>query len=241
MSSPTIAVETHTPQEAGSRMTAVIFDMDGVLVDGEPLHFAAVNEILAAEGASLDVDSYRRYLGTTLQHTWDDLRNRLNLRHDFAYYAQRYDAAVMEQYRNRARPTAGALALLERLRLAGIPCAVASSSNRRWVDAALNALAMRHYFTVTVAGDEVAQSKPHPEIYRAAADQLGEAPRDCLVVEDAPAGIESGRRAGMRVIAVRTEMTDGVSLEGATHTIDSLDQFDLAWLDEPQPAHGNEN
>jgi HAD superfamily hydrolase (TIGR01509 family) len=241
MTSATTVGETHTREEAGSRMTAVIFDMDGVLVDGEPLHFAALNAILADEGASLDVDSYRRYLGTTLQHTWDDLRARFNLRHDFDHYAQRYDAAVMDQYRRQARPTDGALALLERLRHAGVPCAVASSSNRRWVDAALDALAMRPFFTITVAGDEVKQSKPHPEIYLAAADQLGEAPDDCLVIEDAPAGIESGRRAGMRVVAVRTEMTEGLSLEGATHTIDSLEQFDLAWLDEPQPAHGNEN
>ena len=222
-------------------MTAVIFDMDGVLVDGEPLHFAAVNEILADEGARLDVETYRRYLGTTLQHTWDDLRARFDLRHDFDHYAQRYDAVVMEQYRQQARPTDGALALLERLRLAGIPCAVASSSNRRWVDAALEALGMRRYFSITVAGDEVTQSKPNPEIYRVAAAQLGEAPQDCLVVEDAPAGIESGRRAGMRVVAVRTEMTEGLPLDGATRTIDSLEQFDLAWLDEPQPAHGNEN
>ncbi len=241
MTSPTAVAETHAQQEAGSRMTAVIFDMDGVLVDGEPLHFAALNEILADEGARLDVDAYRRYLGTTMQHTWDDLRARFNLRHDFDHYAQRYDAAVMEQYRRQAQPTSGALALLERLRHAGVPCAVASSSNRRWVDAALETLAMSQFFTITVSGDEVTQSKPNPEIYRVAAEQLGEAPEHCLVVEDAPAGIESGRRAGMRVVAVRTEMTEGLSLDGATHTIDSLEQFDLAWLDESQPAHGNEN
>jgi HAD superfamily hydrolase (TIGR01509 family) len=237
----TTALEAHTPEQAERRTTAVIFDMDGVLVDGEPLHFAALNEILADEGASLDVASYRRYLGTTLQHTWHDLRRRLRLRHEFEHYAQRYDAAVIEQYRRQARPMQGALALLQRLQAAGVLCAVASSSNRRWVDTALNALAIQHYFPVTVAGDEVAQSKPHPEIYRLAAQRLGQAPQDCLVVEDAPAGIESGRRAGMRVIAVRTEMTAGVSLADATHIIDTLEQFDLDWLDEPRPANETEN
>ena len=211
-------------------MSAVLFDMDGVLVDGEPLHFAAVNAILADEEVELDMATYAEYLGTTLDHTWNDLRARFGLAHGYEHYANRYDAAVMEQYRTRAEAMPGAHALLERLQEAEVPRAVASSSNRNWVETALTKLGMRESFQAVVAGDEVRQGKPDPEIYLAAAAKLGAEPAVCTVIEDAPAGIESGRRAGMRVVAVRTEMTAGIELTGATRIIDSLEEFDLTWL-----------
>jgi HAD superfamily hydrolase (TIGR01509 family) len=211
-------------------MPAVLFDMDGVLVDGEPLHFAALNAILADEEVELDMATYAEYLGTTLVHTWNDLRARFGLAHGYEHYADRYDAAVMEQYRTQAEAMPGAHALLERLEEAEVPRAVASSSNRNWVETALTKLGMRDSFQAVVAGDEVRQGKPDPEIYLAAAAKLGEEPAVCTVIEDAPAGIESGRRAGMQVVAVRTEMTAGIELTGATRIIDSLEEFDLAWL-----------
>jgi len=216
-------------------VTAVIFDMDGVLVDGEPLHFAAVNDLLAEEDVHLDLDTYRGYMGTTLQHTWNDLRARYGLAHDFDYYATRYDTAVLRQYRD-AVPMPGARALLDGLNRAGVPRAVASSSNRTWVETALTAMRIRDAFAVVVAGDEVRNSKPDPEIYLTAASKLGAEPARCVVIEDAPAGIESGRRAGMHVVAVRTEMTRGLPLTGADRIIDSLEDFDLRWLDERSPT-----
>ena len=206
--------------------------MDGVLVDGEPLHFAALNEILAEEQVQLDMAAYQRYMGTTMMHTWTDLRERYRLSRDFEYYRDRYDEAVMTQYRTQARPMAGARWLLDRLQEADVPRAVASSSNRAWVETALSALGFRDDFQAIVAGDEVRQGKPDPEIYLTAAAKLGAEPARCTVIEDAPAGIESGRRAGMRVVAVRTEMTQGLELDGASRIIDSLEEFDLQWLDE---------
>ena len=213
-------------------MPAVLFDMDGVLVDGEPLHFAALNEILAEEQVQLDMAAYQRYMGTTMMHTWNDLRERYGLSRDFEYYRARYDEAVMTQYRTQARPMAGARSLLDRLQEADVPRAVASSSNRAWVETALSALGFRDDFQAIVAGDEVRQGKPDPEIYLTAAAKLGAEPARCTVIEDAPAGIESGRRAGMQVVAVRTEMTQGLRLDGASRIIDSLEEFDLQWLDE---------
>ena len=206
--------------------------MDGVLVDGEPLHFAALNEILAEEQVQLDMAAYQRYMGTTMMHTWTDLRERYGLSRDFEYYRERYDEAVMTQYRTQAQPMAGARSLLDRLQEADVPRAVASSSNRAWVETALSALGFRDDFQAIVAGDEVRQGKPDPEIYLTAAAKLGAEPARCTVIEDAPAGIESGRRAGMRVVAVRTEMTQGLELDGASRIIDSLEEFDLQWLDE---------
>ena len=212
------------------RVEAVIFDMDGVLVDGEPLHFEVVRRLLAEESVEFGEDDYRRYLGTTLESTWSDLRERYGLSRSYEWYAEAYDREVVRSYREEAELLPGAEALLGRLAEAAVPLALASSSNREWVDAALDSLGLRRFFAQTVAGDEVSHGKPDPEIYLCAAERLDASPDACLAVEDAPAGIAAARAAGMAVVAVRTPMTDGLPLSDATWAIDSLHDFDLAWL-----------
>lgn len=213
-----------------TRAQAVIFDMDGVLVDGEPLHFQVVRRLLAQENIEFGEDDYRRYLGTTLESTWSDLRERYSLSRSYDWYAAAYDREVVRSYREEAELLPGAEALLAHLTEAAVPLALASSSNREWVDAALDSLALRRFFAQTVAGDEVSHGKPDPEIYLRAAQKLGASPDHCLAVEDAPAGIAAARAAGMAVVAVRTPMTAGLPLADATWLIDSLHDFDLAWL-----------
>ena len=214
----------------GASGAAVIFDMDGVLVDGEPLHYEVVRRLLAEEDVEFGMDDYQRYLGTTLESTWSDLRERYGLSRSYEWYAAAYDREVVRSYREEAELLPGAEALLALLAEAAVPLALASSSNREWVDAALDSLGLRRFFDQTVAGDEVSRGKPDPEIYLRAAERLGAAPGSCVAVEDAPAGIASARAAGMSVVAVRTPMTDGLPLTEANWTIDSLADFDPAWV-----------
>ena len=217
----------------------VIFDMDGVLVDGEPLHYEAVRAMLAEEGEELTPQLYQRYLGTALDATWDDLHARFQLAQPRQVYLQRYDREVRRQYREEAELLPGARALLERLAEAAVPLALASSSNRAWVDTALAALQITPFFEAIVAGDEVRHGKPHPEIYERAAEAIGARAGACTAVEDAPAGIESAKAAGMQVVAVRTPMTEGLPLD-ADRVIDTLDQFELDWLSEFEKQEQNE-
>ena len=194
----------------------VIFDMDGVLVDGEPLHYEAVRAMLADEGKELTPQLYQRYLGTTLDATWDDLHERFQLAQPRQVYLQRYDREVRRQYREQAELLPGARALLERLAEATVPLALASSSNRAWVDTALAALQITPFFEAIVAGDEVRHGKPHPEIYERAAEA-----------------------SGARAVAVRTPMTEGLPLD-ADRVIDTLDQFELDWLSDFEKQEQNE-
>ena len=173
---------------------AVIFDMDGVLVDGEPLHYEVVRRLLAQESVDFSLADYQRYLGTTLQSTWTDLRNRYSLARTYEWYAEAYDREVIRSYREDAELLPGAEALLGALAGAAVPLALASSSNRDWVDAALDALGLRRFFAETVAGDEVTRGKPDPEIYLRAAQRLNAEPSHCVAVEDAPAGHRLGPR-----------------------------------------------
>ena len=209
--------------------SAVIFDMDGVLLDSEPLHYEAVRQILAEQGVAFPLEDYFRYLGTTLTSTWDDLCDRYPVAMPFEQFEARYNDDVLAQYQAGAPLIRGARELVEQLRHAGVPVAVASSSHRQWVEAALTGAGLRQYFDQTTAGDEVSMGKPSPEIYLKAADKLGVDPAACIAVEDAPAGVKSATAAGMKVVLVRSELTNDLDL-AADWQVDDLTDFKLAWL-----------
>ncbi len=212
--------------------SAVIFDMDGVLLDSEPLHYEAVRLILEEQGVDFPLEDYFRYLGTTLTSTWDDLCERYPISMPFEDFEGRYNSDVLAQYLAGAPLIGGARALVAQLRDAGVPIAVASSSHRIWVDAALSGAGLSEYFDQTTAGDEVSMGKPSPEIYLKAAEKLGFEPADCIAVEDAPAGVESASAAGMRVVLVRSELTNDLDL-ASDWQVDDLTEFKLTWLSKP--------
>ncbi|HEX2171429.1 MAG TPA: HAD family phosphatase [Dehalococcoidia bacterium] len=205
----------------------MIFDMDGVLVDTEPRHFAALDRVLAAEGHRLPHEFNHELLGLTLESTWDLVVARLGLTGPREDYYRRYDLAVLAELARPLDPLPGVTAWLDAVEAVGLPRALASSSPRAWVEATLAALGLADRFAVTVAGDEVTAGKPAPEIFLRTARKLGVPPSACLVIEDSPAGIEAGRRAGMRVLAVRTPLTAGLTLP-ADWVVDSLEDIDLA-------------
>jgi HAD superfamily hydrolase (TIGR01509 family) len=231
-----VTVQHHThpepaPAHANRRVQAVVFDMDGVLLDSEPLHQRVVNELLAPHGAYVDDALYRHYLGTTLDDTWADLIQRFGLPGTVADYRGRYDAAILEAYRRHAVPAPGAVELVQGLRARGVKLAVASSSRTAWVETALVRLGLASAFDAIVTGDMVTRGKPDPEIYLLAAQRLGLAPQRCLAIEDAPAGVAAARAAGMTVVAVRTPYTADLAFDGAAQVLDALTAFDYGWID----------
>jgi HAD superfamily hydrolase (TIGR01509 family) len=219
-------------------MNAVVFDMDGVLLDSEPLHHVVLNEVLAAEGRHLSFDDYRPYIGTTLEYTWSDLIRRFHLTGPVEQYILRYDQGILESYHRHSVIAPGVRRLLDLLIERGIRRAVASSSRTSWVEAALETLGIRGDFELIVSGDMITRSKPDPEIYLLAAERLQLDPADCLAVEDSPKGAAAAATAGMTVVGVRTAYTAHLSLDGATVVLDTLEQFTpdlLASLRSPEP------
>ncbi len=178
----------------------VIFDCDGVLVDSEDLAWRAWREVLAPHGIELtaedeqgltgrtDTDVYRLAADRGLHAGEEVTLDRLGEVVDGLFAGlTTFDDAV---------DTAEHLAGL------GVPLAVASSSRRRRLDRALAVTGLDAIFDVTVAGDEVENAKPAPDIFIEAARRLGSHPEICFVVEDTPAGIAAARAAGMTVVAV---------------------------------------
>jgi HAD superfamily hydrolase (TIGR01509 family) len=211
-----------------ARFDAVIFDMDGVLIDSEPLHFGVLNEVLAVDSHAMDHAEYEQFIGTTTEVMFESLIGRYHLPGSVLDCTRRYQAAVLRVLHQPHALQPGVLALIARLRELGLRLGVASSSNRAWIDATLDSLRLANRFDAIVSGDDVAHSKPHPEIYLLAADRLGVNPDRCLAIEDAPNGVRSAFVAGMTVLGVRTPYTAHLRLDGAERIVDSLAELDLS-------------
>lgn len=209
-----------------ARFGAVVFDMDGVLVDGEPLHFRAINELLGEEGKSISLEAYKPYMGT--KAGWRDMAADIGLKLPADSYSGRYDDLILEQYRNASVALPGAITLVRALQEANIPIAVCSSSRRTWVETCLEKIGILDAFDVTVTGGDVEHGKPAPDIYLLSAERLSLHPELCLAIEDAPAGIQSATAAGMTVWAVRTEYTEGLDLPPNDRELRSLEEINLA-------------
>ena len=209
---------------------AVIFDMDGVLADSEPLYHLSMNQVLQAHGHSLTDEDNRIILGTTVIHTWKWLKDRFGLDGELEEWIGVYDRIILKNLKENVEPSPGLYDLLDSLKTRGLCIGLASSSQANWVDAVLTTLDVKDRFSVVVSGDMVTNGKPAPEIFLKAAGELGAEPSRCLVFEDSPHGIQAGKAAGMTVVAVLTDLTRDLNLSLADYHIESLADFDLSLL-----------
>ena len=184
-------------------MQAVLWDMDGLLVDTEPLWTVAEVELAASFGGTWDEDIKAAVVGTRLDVAVPTVLRWFGVPdtpEQVASTSARLLARMVELFATSLSPMPGALRLLAALHDEGVPQALVSSSYRVLVDAVLDGGVGP--FAVTVAGDEVVDGKPHPEPYLTAAAALGVDPARCVVLEDSPSGVASGEAAGCGVVAV---------------------------------------
>ncbi len=204
--------------------------MDGVLADSEPLYHLSLNQVLQAHGHSLTDEDNRIILGTTVDFTWQTLKERFRLDGEIEDWIGVYDEVLLKNLKENIEPSPGLYALLDSLDARSLPFGLASSSQANWVDVILTILGVKERFRVVMSGDMVTDGKPAPEIYLTAASKLGVEPARCLVFEDSPHGIQAGKAAGMTVVAVITDMTRDLDVSHADHHVESLSDFDLALL-----------
>jgi len=183
-------------------LQAVLWDMDGTLVDSEPVWARAQIGLLGSLGAVWTTEDCIALVGSDLRDAVRVWMSRIPAGAITAEeLAERMYAEVIESLRHEVVFRPGAVELLQALTKEGIPCALVSASYRTMIEAALSHLPAE-LFSVIVAGDEVERGKPHPEPYLTAARQLGVDPAECIVIEDSPGGTASGTAAGAFVIAV---------------------------------------
>ena len=185
-------------------LRAVVFDWDGVVVDSSAHHERSWEILAAKRGLPLPPDHFKRGFGKKNNVIIPDL--------GWATDPAEVDALAREKeeiYRSLVRekgiePLPGVRELLAALQTAEIPCAIGSSTERANLDCLLDLMDLRKFFRVIVSGEEVVHGKPDPSIFLLAAERLGVAPAECVVIEDALVGIEAAKRAGMPVLAVAT-------------------------------------
>jgi len=186
-----------------SEARAVLWDMDGTLIDSEEQHWISWRNTLAKEGI---VITRAQFLATFGQRN-DSIIPQLLGAAATPQRIERISEAKEELYRHLIRrdgisPLPGVASWLHRLHQKGWLQAIASAAPRANIDAVLEALSATHIFQGIVSAEDVQKGKPDPEVYLKAASRVGASPENCIVVEDAAAGIEGARRAGMRSIGV---------------------------------------
>ena len=209
---------------------AVIFDMDGVITDSEPLYSEAVNVVLAPEGLTLSDDDHRAIMGSSIRYTWRYVIDRFGLAGDVEDWTPAYDVAVAEVLGANAVAADGLEWLLGGIQERGLRIGLATSSRTNWTHAILKRLGVTDAFEAIATSDMVDAAKPAPDLYLLAAGKLAVSPERCLALEDTPRGIASAKAAGMTAIAVRTESTAGMDISAADYAIDRLTDFDFSWL-----------
>ncbi len=195
--------------------SAIIFDMDGVLVDSYRPHLESWVRLAKENGLSLTEPEFASTFGRTSREI---LREMFGL-HDpeaIVRLDARKETIYRDLIRGRVPAMRGLRPTLEGLREAGYLLAVGSSGPPENVRLVISELSLDRWFKVVITGGDVRKGKPDPEVFLLAATKLGVSPSDCVVVEDAPAGIEAAHRAGMKAIAL-----------AGTHQADSLRGADL--------------
>jgi HAD superfamily hydrolase (TIGR01509 family) len=186
----------------GSVIEAVIFDLDGVIVDSEIWWDEARREFAAQRGRSWSEADRAAVMGANSRQWSATMRERLGLDEPDTGIERAIVEAVVERYRREGAPKiAGAVEAVRRIALTW-PTAVASSAHREVIDAALESTGLTDVFRVVVSSDEVERGKPEPDVYLEAARRLGVEPARCLVVEDSLNGVKAAKAAGMTCVLV---------------------------------------
>jgi beta-phosphoglucomutase len=184
---------------------AVIFDIDGTIVDNMHLHAEAFGVFAERHGLPPLTQADRARLdGRRNSEIFPILFKREVSREEWQAYEHEKEGLYRELSKGRLAPMKGLASLIERLKKDDVPVALATSAPKPNVTHTLAELSLGDAFPVIVRGDEVARGKPAPDVFIEAARRLGVEPGDCLVFEDAPMGIEAAQAAGMRVVALTT-------------------------------------
>lgn len=204
-------------------ITTIIFDMDGVIVDSEPVHQRLEWEMYASLGLTISEEEHKSYIGTSSVDMWTMIGEKHHLTktpEELLVIGRRQYWAALD---NGDVPLVhGVKDIITKFHSLGFTLQVASSASRPTVDKVLTHFGLDGYFSHRIGGNEVAKSKPEPEIFLRAAQQSGSVPGLCLVIEDSTNGIKAAMRAGMRCIGYANSGTGHQDLSAADYVVHEL-------------------
>lgn len=205
----------------------VIFDLDGVLVDSGPAHRESWKRLAAEAHVPMSDEFFAETFGRTNKDILAALFGRELPEAEWRRLGDRKEELYREIVRGAVPGMPGAAELVEALRAAGARLAVGSSGPPENIELCLEEMGIRGHFDAVVTGNDVTRGKPDPQVFLLAAERLGLAPERCVVVEDAVAGVEAAKRAGMAAVAL-TSTHPRVSFDHADLVVESLAELDAA-------------
>ncbi len=212
-------------------LKAVIFDMDGVIVDSEPIHFEVDKRVLKKCGFIVNDDVLYPYVGVSNPEVWKDLKEKYYLPlsvEELLKLQSELKAEILNEIKIEAID--GIKELLNELKHRKILTAVASSSPRAYIETILERIGIREYFKVILSGEEVPRGKPYPDIFLKTAEMLRVDPEECIVIEDSTNGVKAALSAGMKCIGYANLNSGSQDLSSASIIVDSICKLNYEFM-----------
>lgn len=205
---------------------AILFDMDGVIIDSEPLHKETFFLMADKLGFSMNDKAYDAFIGRSAVSQWQYAVDTFDLDKPAKVLAQEQIAMFMEQLDipGKATPSPGLDVILKFIEKRCLLSGLASSNDRPVVEKIVRLLGLEKYLKAVVSADDAASAKPAPDVFLLAAQKIGVSPDRCLVVEDASNGIRAAKAAGMSCIAYKNPNSGEQILSEADYQVDRLDE-----------------
>jgi len=203
---------------------AIIFDMDGVIINSEATWIKVVDNIFAGYGYEYTKEFHKMIFGSNAARI---MRQNLDIRDSEAEIGKKIIEKFIYLIKNEGvKEIPGIYQLLDKAKK-NFVLAIASSTPKNGIELILDTLGIKDYFSVIVSGYDVKNPKPHPDIYLAAAEKLKLKPEECIAIEDSPNGVKAAKNAGMKCIALKNKYADDTELKksGADMLVSSLDEI----------------
>ena len=221
---PQIPIDTDKGEARNKK--AVIWDMDGVIVDTARYHLKGWQIVFQKRGANYTEEDFRRNTGKRSDTIIKNTLGEKTAQKDIRKIIQEKDETFRQLMGQNIRPFPGVLKLITALKEHGFKIAIASSAPMENIRLITQSLKIHSRFDAIISGWEVTRGKPDPQTFLLAAEKLGVEPENCIVIEDAISGVTASKRAGMRCIAV-TNTTPREELRGADLIIDTLEEITI--------------
>lgn len=208
-------------------ISCVIFDMDGVIIDSEPIYFEVEKQLFKEVELELTREEHATYVGRS--DLWFSIKEKYQLDIDPEKITSEEKRRYFEILKNSfdGSPIKGVSTLIKNLCDRRIDLVLASSSEMKNIELVLTKFDLINYFDMRISGADLPTSKPHPEIFEKAAEMAQTSPQNCLVIEDSSNGVNAAKAASMTCLGYRNPNSGNQDLSAADWVIDSFDEFDF--------------
>jgi len=212
-------------------LKAVIFDMDGVLIDSEPFHLMVNKRIFEKLGINVSEEEYQNFIGTTHEYMWSTLKDKYKLPQKVAELVNMQLRGNIEFIKNEnVDAIKGVVDLLSLIKEENIKIGIASSSPEEVIELVINKLGISNYFSAIVSGEGLRKGKPAPDIFLKTARLLDTEPSNCIVIEDSEKGVNAAKAAEMKCIGFRNHNTGYQDLSNADLIVDNYNSIKISTL-----------